>query len=220
MSKVLFIEDSRDWQDILRKLLETAGHEAYHAPNLDIAISLISSKQHFDGIIFDLRLGEEPSVTTKSFAWLDALIQGMVARKQEVPPIIIVTGIAVTKKDIVFAFTEYKEFIYGFFEKRDLNPKEFLKLVKSAATYSSSTKTSKKSFLTLFIYTMLMTAIMLLTFGVLSWTVQQISDPQTQQTILQVGGAVIVVIAIFITVFSQNTKLENFIEAISKIWRG
>jgi uncharacterized membrane protein YcjF (UPF0283 family) len=65
-----------------------------------------------------------------------------------------------------------------------------------------------------------MTVIVLSTFAVLLWSVGQIADPKTQQTILQVGGAVIVVIAIFVTVFSQNTKLENIMEGLSKILRG
>ena len=77
-----------------------------------------------------------------------------------------------------------------------------------------------KSFIFLFIYALLMVLVAISIFGILLWSVNQIADPKTQQTILQVGGAVIVVIGIFIAVFSQNTKVENFIDAISKIFRG
>lgn len=219
MSKVLFIEDSSSWQDILRKLLETAGHEAHRANSFDSAINILSGRQPFDVIVFDLLLGEK-SATDDTFLWLDALIQGMRTRKLVIPPIIIVTGVDVSKQEIIQAFTDYREVVFGFFEKRDFHPKDFLQTIKEGADYDSHSQRRPKSFGRLLAYTILMTLIVLSTFAVLLWSVKQISDPQTQQTILQVGGAVIVIIAVFITVFSQNTKLENIAEIIAKIWRG
>lgn len=219
MAKVLFIEDSPSWQDIVRKLLETAGHEAQRATTFDAAIGILSGKENFDVIVFDLRLGEK-SPGDDTFVWLDALIQGMKARKLRIPPIIIVTGVDVTKREIVQAFTEYRGEIFGFFEKRDFDPKDFLHSIKEAVDHSPNGRPKSRSFSQLLAYTVLMTAIVLSTFAVLLWSVREIPDPQTQQTILQVGGVVIVVIAVFVTVFSQNTKLESVIQAVSKIWRG
>ena len=219
MSKVLFIEDDLSWQDILRKLLETAGHEAQRATTFEAAIGILSGKKQFDVIVFDLRLGEK-SPSDSQFVWLDAFIQGMTTRQLRIPPIIIVTGVDVTKREIVQAFTEYHDHIFGFFEKKDFDPKDFLRILKEAASYTPFGHARPRSFVHLLAYAVLMAAIVLATFGVLLWSVSQVSDPKTQQTILQVGGAVIVVVAVFITVFSQNTKLENVIEFISKIGRG
>ena len=219
MAKALFIEDDPGWQDILRRLLETAGHESQRATTFESAIGILSGKKQFDVIVFDLRLGEKPA-NSDQFVWLDALIQGILARNLKVPPIIIVTGVDITKKEIVQAFTEYRGYVFSFFEKKDFDPKDFMQTIKNAVDHSPTNPRKSRSGLQLFAYTLLMTAIMLVTFGILIWSVKQVSDPQTQQTILQVGGAVLVVIAVFVTVFSQNTKLENVIEAISKIWRG
>lgn len=219
MAKALFIEDDPGWQDILRKLLETAGHENQRATTFEAAIGILSGKKQFDVIILDLRLGEKPA-RNDQFVWLEALIQGMIARQLKVPPIIIVTGVDVTKQEIIQAFTEYRGYIFSFFEKKDFDPRDFILTIKSAVDYQPSNHHKSRSGLQLLGYTLLMTAMMLATFGILLWSVKQISDPQTQQTILQVGGAVIVVIAVFVTVFSQNTKIENIIEPISKIWRG
>jgi DNA-binding response OmpR family regulator len=220
MAKVLFIEDNLGWQDTMQRLLNTAGHEACRATSFDIAIALLGGKQRFDLIVFDLRLSEE-DVNINSFVWLDALIQGMKARKLFVPPIVIVTGLDITKKDIVHIFTEYRDYVYGFFEKKDFNPKDFMQSLKTITNPSTlPSQTKGRPFISILGYTLLMTTIMLLTFSTLLRIVGQVQDPQVQQTILQVGGTVIVVIAIFVSVFSQNTKLENVIEWISKILRG
>lgn len=219
MAKVLFIEDDPSWQDVLRKLLETAGHTSQRATTFEAAIGCLSGKQSFDVVVFDLRLGEK-SASDDTFVWLDALIQGMNARKLTVPPIIIVTGVDVTKREIIQAFTEYRGRVFNFFEKRDFAPKDFLQSIKGAVDYSPDNRPKSRSFFQLLAYTLLMTIIVLSTFAVLLWSVGQIADPKTQQTILQVGGAVIVVIAIFVTVFSQNTRLENIMEGLSKILRG
>jgi CheY-like chemotaxis protein len=220
MARVLFIEDSPGWQDILRKLLETAGHEAHRATTCEVAIGILSGKQQFDVIVFDLLLGEEfPS--PNSFVWLDALIHGIRARKLKVPPIIIVTGVDVTKQEIIQAFTEYRGDIFWFFEKKDFDPKDFLQSIKGAVELSSSDIPRPRSFFRLLTYAfLLMTVIVLPFLGVLLWSVKQISDPQTQQMLIQVGGVVIVLTAVFATAFAQNTKLENIIESVSKIWRG
>lgn len=218
MAKVLFIEDDPGWQDVVRRLLETAGHESQRATTFEAAMGCLTGKKQFDVIAFDLRLGERPP-GSNPFVWLDALIQGMTARKLKIPPVIIVTGVDVTKQEIIEAFTEYRGHIFTFFEKRDFDPKEFLQSIKDSVAYSPDRPRSR-SFLRLCAYTLLMATIMLLTFGILLWSVRQVPDPHTQQTILQVGGAVVVVVAVFVTVFSQNTKLENVIESVSKIWRG
>ena len=219
MTRVLFIEDDSGWQDILRRLLETAGHEAQRATTFEAAIGILSGKKQFDVIVFDLRLGEK-SPNDNQLVWLDAFIQGMTARQLRIPPIIIVTGVDVTRREIVQTFTEYHDHIFGFFDKKDLDPKDFLRRLKEVANYTSLGHARPRSFVHLLAYAVLMTAIVLATFGVLLWSVSQVSDPKTQQTILQVGGAVIVVVAVFVTVFSQNTKLENVIEFISKIGRS
>lgn len=219
MARVLFIEDDPSWQDILRRLLETAGHTFQRATTFEAAIGCLSGKQSFDVVVFDLRLGEK-SASDNTFVWLDALIQGMNARKLKLPPIIIVTGVDVTKREIIQAFTEYRGHVSGFFEKRDFAPRDFLQSIKSVTDYLPDSRPQSRSFFQLLAYTLLMTVIVLSTFAVLLWSVGQIADPKTQQTILQVGGAVIVVIAIFVTVFSQNTRLENIMEGLSKILRG
>src|SRR3972149_312689 len=116
MTRVLFIEDDSGWQDILRRLLETAGHEAQRATTFEAAIGILSGKKQFDVIVFDLRLGEK-SPNDNQLVWLDAFIQGMTARQLRIPPIIIVTGVDVTRREIVQTFTEYHDHIFGFFDK-------------------------------------------------------------------------------------------------------
>jgi len=49
--------------------------------------------------------------------------------------------------------------------------------------------------------------------------VQQIADPKTQQVFLQIGGALIIAIPLFILIFSQRAKVEDIIGSITKIWR-
>ena len=218
MATVFFIEDNPGWQDILGQLLETAGHQTRRATTIEVALDILSGKQRFDVIVFDLLL-VDGAPTDDPFVWLDAFIQGMTARRLEIPPIIILTGIDVSKRDVIQTFTQYRGHIFGFFEKQNLEAKHFLQTVKDAVD-SHSIRPRPKSFLQLLSYTLLMSAIILLTFAVLLSTVRQIPDPKTQQTILKVGGSVIVIIAIFLAMFSQNTKLEDVIGPISKIWRG
>lgn len=219
MAKVLFIEDSPDWQGILRKLLETAGHETHHATTFDSALSILSGKLSLDVIVFDLRLGDKDE-NDDPFLWLNALTQGMKTRKLNIPPIIIVTGVDVNKREIVRAFTEYRGIVFTFFEKRDFRKDAFLQSIKDATERSQMYNAKPKPLLSLLLYAIIMAVIVLAIFAVLLWSVQQIADPKTQQTILQVGGALIIVIAIFVAVLSQNSKLENIVEVIGKLFRS
>jgi CheY-like chemotaxis protein len=219
MTKVLFIEDSIRWQEILRKLLETAGYESQRANSFEAALGCLSEKDKYDVIVLDLLLGEKFEGES-IFVWLDALIQGLITRKLQIPPIIIMTGVDVSKRDVIQVFTEYRGYVYAFFEKHDFDPKDFLKSIREAKNFSPSNNNQPRPFIYLFVYALLMVLIAITIFGILLWSVNQITDPKTQQTILQVGGAVIVVIGIFIAVFSQNSKVENVIESLTKIIKG
>jgi CheY-like chemotaxis protein len=219
MAKVLFVEDDVSWQEILEELLETAGHETQRAPTIDAALGILRGKQKYDVIVFDLKLGTK-SKNDDPFTWLDAFIQGILMRKLQVPPIIILSGVELTKIQIIQAFTEYRGYIFNIFEKSDLTSlrKAFLQNIKNATNLNPFSR--PKSIFHLFVYTFLLSLIALIVFAILVWSVKQIPDPQTQQTILQIGGGLIVVIAIFIAIFSQNAKLQDVAETIQKIWRG
>jgi CheY-like chemotaxis protein len=218
MSRVLFIEDDPSWQRLLGKKLETAGHEAKRATDFDTAIEILGGKERFNVIVFDLRLGTTSS-NDDPFVWLDAFIDGLASRRLRIPPIIILTGIDITHRQVAKAFAEHRGVVFDFFEKESLDHKEFMRSIKEACSHSIG-EPRPRSLFHLIAYTLLMSVIVLLTFSVLLWSVGQVSDPKTQQTILQVGGAVIVVIAIFITVFSQNTKIEDVVESLAKIMHG
>ena len=179
MAKVLFIEDNPDWQNLVQQLLKTAGHEASSAKTFDTAIDILNSKQKFDVIVFDLALGD--NIGHDPFVWLDALIQGSAVSKVEMPPVVIVTGVDVSKQQIIKAFTEYRDSVFCFFEKRDFDPKEFLQSIKRVTDYSPRKSTTPTSLRQLLTFALLMTAVVLITFGVLLWSLQQISDPKTQQ---------------------------------------
>jgi CheY-like chemotaxis protein len=218
MARVLFIEDSLDWQDRIQRLLNAAGHDSCRATNVDNAFTLLGGKPRVDIIVFDLRLSDEDK-NISSFAWLDALIQGMNSRNLSVPPIVIVTGIDITKEDVVQIFNEYRDYVYGLFEKHDFKHKEFMKSLKTISVPSNiSHQVKGRPFVSILGYTLLMTVIMLITFLTLLQIVGQVSDPDVQKTILQVGGTVIVFIVIFVAAFSQNARIENILEWISKIW--
>ncbi len=220
MANVLFIEDDISWQGVLEELLETAGHKAQRATTIDAALAILQGKQKYDVIVFDLKLGAI-SLDNDLFTWLTALIQGMIARKLRIPPIIILSGVELSNSQIIQAFTEHRGYVYNIFSKSELasTRKLFMLNIKSAVEHSPSAN-PPKSFVHILGYTILMSLIVLAVFAVLIWSVGQISDAQTQQTIIQVGGALIVVIAIFVAVFSQNAKLQDIAETIQKIWRG
>jgi CheY-like chemotaxis protein len=214
MARVLFIEDDPSWQEILRELLETAGHEAQRANTIESAMGILRGKQKFDTVVFDLRLGAK-ALGDDPFVWLDALVDGLKARKLRVPPIIIVTGVDVTTQQVARSFTQFRGIVFSFFEKKDLNRKDFMQSIKDATNHPRP-----RSSLQLLASALLMSVLVVSTFAILLWSVGQIPNPQTQQVLLQTGGALIVVIVIFVAVFSQNAKLEDVIESISKIWRG
>jgi len=218
MARVLFIEDDPSWQKILKTLLETAGHEAHRATTFEAAIAVLSGKKKFDVIVFDLRLGAK-DLEGNPLVWLDALVDGLEARKLRTPPIIIVTAVGVTIQEVIRAFTDYRGKVFAFFEKADFDPMDFMRSIKDAADYPLHGGMRTQSFLRLFAYAVMMTAIVLLTFGGLLWSVQQIADPKTQQVFLQIGGALIIAIPLFILIFSQRAKVEDIIGSITKIWR-
>ena len=220
MARVLFIEDDVSWQGVLEELIETAWHESKRATTIDTAIALMVGKQKYDVIVFDLKLGAI-SLDNDLFTRLDALIQGLGARKLQIPPVIILSGVEMSKQQIIQAFTEYRGYVYNIFSKSELasNRKSFLLTIKQSASHSTGTS-APKSFFKILGYATLMSLIVFAVFGMLIWSVRQIPDPQTQQTIVQIGGALIVIIAIFISIFSQNEKLQDFAETIQKIWRG
>jgi len=100
MAKVLFIDDDPDWQQTLQELLATAGHQSHRATTFETAINILNSKEIYDLIVFDLRLGKALS-NSDQFIWLDAFVKGMKARNLHIPSVIVVTGVDVTKQDIV-----------------------------------------------------------------------------------------------------------------------
>lgn len=223
MANVLFVEDSPTWQLLLEAILDTAGHETKYVSTLNSAIELFSAKSRIDVIVFDLNL-DDAIDTHSPYAWLDALKDGLVARKIKIPPIIIVTGIIVDKEKIRRCFTEYRGIVFDFFEKEELrtNPervREFLQSVKLADEFHTQ-ESRLKSFLSILGYSILMAFIVVLIIGVLSFSVNQFSDPKTQQVFLRIGGILIIVFAIFVKMFSQGTKIEEVIESIAKIWRS
>lgn len=218
MARILLVEDEISWINLHTRFLSTAGNEIQLASSFDAAVTMLRGKQKFDLIVFDLYLTHNPG--DDPYVWISALIEGFKSDRVSVPPIVIVTGLDLPKPQIIRAFTEFRGHVYGFFEKSNFDSREFLNCVKAAISTTSSYSSRPRSIFYLFSFAIMMVTIVLSIFAVLIWSVKQIPDPNSQQTILQVGGAVIVVVAIFITVFNQNTKLENIIESISKIWRG
>jgi CheY-like chemotaxis protein len=218
MAKVLFIEDDPGWQDRLQLLLRYSGHNVQRAADINTAISILESKQKFDLIVLDLQL--EGNLDDKDiFMWLITLISRSVTHKLDIPPIIIFTGANFTKKQIVQALNKFHAHVYGFFEKGDYERTEFLQTIQNTNSLSDSKPSPQRSFVNLFSYTLLMSLVAILMLGILFWAVNQIPDPNTQQAFIQVGGAIIVVIAIFVTALGQNSKLENILDGITKIWR-
>lgn len=219
MSKVLFIEDDPSWQEIFAEMLETAGHEAHRATSFNIAIELLGSKKKFEVIVFDLHLGTR-AIGENPFTWLDAFILGLDSRKMSIPPIIIVTGVQMSPNQVKQIFTSYRSIVYDFFSKSDFDSQDFMQSLKNAVNFAPGKVTKPRSLWTVIGYTVLMAIIVALTIGVLLWSVNQIADPKTQQTFLQIGGALIVAFALFVLIFSQNTKIEDVIGSMTKIWRG
>ena len=219
MARVLFIEDDAGWQKTIRRLLETAGHEAYYASTIDSALASLSDNKSFDVIAFDLRLGDKiPNYST--FLWLHAFVNGMEHRKMKIPPIVILTGVDISKDEIIEAFTEFRLYLINLFEKKNLDPKKFLSCINDAEKIHVYSQPQPKSFKYLLLNTLLIMIIMLIPFGILLWRIQQVPDPETQRTILQIGGAIIVIATAFIAVFSQYTKIESIMEVFTKVCRG
>jgi CheY-like chemotaxis protein len=218
MATVLFIEDDPSWQEIFKELLETAGHDAHRAATCEAAIGLLSGKKKFDVIVFDLHLGTK-DLSDNPFVWLGALIDGLQARKLRTPPIIIVTAVGVTTREVARAFADYRGKVFSFFEKADFDPREFMQSIKDAADHFPGRFARPLSFLQLLAYALMMTVIVLSIFGGLLWSVQQIADPKTQQAFLQIGGALIIAVPLFILIFSQKARIEDIISAIARIWR-
>jgi CheY-like chemotaxis protein len=219
-SRVLFIEDNPRWREFLKEILETAGHETRHAATLEGAIHLLNSKEKIDVIVFDLNLGSTKE-NRNPYVWLDALKDGLIARDISIPPIIVVTGMLVSARQVGECFAEYRGIVYDFFEKSGFEESErrFLQSVRDAAV-THSQKPKPASLLRLLGYSLLIATIFVLIIGVLFWSVSKITDPKTQQIFLQVGGALIVVFVVFVFMLAQSTKIENVIDSITKIWRN
>jgi len=218
MANVLFIEDDPQWQEILSDLLKTAGHQSFRATSIDTAMGFLQSKQKFDIVVFDLQLGTN-EIRKNPFVWLDALQDGLNSKKIQIPPIIIVTGTEISKPRVRQIFTSYRGVVLDYFEKSNFDDQLFMQILKSGAIFSQASNSKPKSFLPVVGYTFLMAIIVSLTIGVLLWSVKQIPDPSTQQTFLQIGGALIVIVALFVLIFSQNARIENVIDSITQIWK-
>lgn len=228
MAKVLFIEDDPSWQEILKDLLDTANHDALYAPTLNLAILALNNRENFDVIIFDLHLplkavNENPEKPKSPFGknpfvWLDALIEGIKGKKIKLPQIIIVTAIKISTRDVSTCFTKYRGTVYHLFDKNDFDDQEFMDSIKDAAEYSLPSKANPVNYWHKLVNALLMTFIAITIFGILLFSISQIPDPDTQQTFLKIGGALLIVVAIFITMFSQNTKIEDIVESIIKVW--
>src|SRR5262249_23206493 len=137
----------------------------------------------------------------------------------KMPPIVIITGYDLPKKQIICAFTDFRGIVFGYFEKSSMEPKEFMQCIKDATSQSSyKGSNSKPTAARLFFSALLMITIVLSIFALLLWITGQIPDPQTQQTVLKTGGALIIVIAIFIAVFNNSEKIESIAEIVSKVW--
>ena len=218
MANVLFIEDDPHWQKILGRLLMTAGHQSHRAISIDMGMEFLQNKQKIDVIVFDLSLGTK-EMGENPFVWLDALQDGLNSRNIQIPPIIIVTGIQITTQQVRQIFTDYHEIVFDCFEKSNFDDQLFMKRIKSGATLSQASSNKPKSFLPIVGYTFLMAIIVSLTIGILLWSVNQIPDPTTQQIFLKIGGALIFIVTVSILILSQNAKIENVIDSITKIWR-
>jgi|GEM_PF-6244478 len=72
----------------------------------------------------------------------------------------------------------------------------------------------------LLIYSGLITILVIVILSILLWIVNQIPDPVTQRTFLQIGGGIILIAAIFVVVFMQNLRLDELLGRIAKIWKG
>ncbi len=214
MAKVLFIEDDLTWQNILRKLLKTAGHEFEGAESFDSAMALLSGKSKFDVIVFDLVLrGEQEN----PFVWLDALIHGLSAKDIETPPIIIVTGLELSKHQIINTFSDYRGVLLGLYEKQTLDTKDFLKRIQDFSKLSPS-RNKSRSFLQVIAYTLLAVILIGFVVGLLILGMSLIDDAETQRIFIQIVGTLIVVLVVFVLMFSQNTRVEDVIGSITKIW--
>lgn len=217
MQRILLIEDNSSWLDLMARILKTAGYQVNRATNLDEALMIVSNKkQDVHLIVFDLVL--ESTIVEDYYVWLNALIRGMEARNLSIPPVIIITGYDLSKAEIIRGFTNFRGIVYTIFEKTTWNPNEFVECVKDATSNRSSNRVQKKSLLQIFLSALLMTTIVFAVFGILLWIVSQITDPQTQKVVLSTGGALIIVIAIFIVVFTQEVRIQDLLEGISKIW--
>ena len=219
MARVLFLEDSHEWQETVQDLLQTAGHVAKGAVSFEIAIDLLGGPEPFDVIVLDLRLGAEKSEPQDPFLWLEALVNGLSSRKLRIPPIIIVTGIAVEKQHLVQAFTEFRPHVVNFLEKQDFDRKIFLRTVGDAASLAPRETRIGASPAHVLLVSLILAGTVFGIFAGLLWCIRQISDPKTQQTFLTVGGSLIVIMFLLVLAVVQRTKLEDLLSAVAKIWK-
>jgi CheY-like chemotaxis protein len=215
VKKILFIEDDPEWQEIMKELMQTAGHETIRANSHTDAIKLLTNNEHFNAILFDLKLGLTP-INDRPFMWLDALVQGLNERNIDLCPIIIITSASLSKNQVREAFTRFRGIVFDLFDK---NPKTktfdsleaLLQSINEATKYELQKK--PPSFWHLLINSLLMTGIITASIGILLWAVTQIADAKTQQTFIQWGGAIIVVFVLFLIITGQYAKLEDIFRA-------
>jgi len=218
MAKILFIEDSKRWQEEIRLILATAGHSLESANSFELAMEKIKAN-NFDVVVFDLFLGVEQT-SSVPFVWLNAMVDGMLARKLHIPPIIVVTGYPIPPLGIVELFTKHRGIVFHFFDKSNFDMQQFLEAIKEAVNYPNLTIPTSRSTFQLLVFSLFMTVLLLSIFGFLVRGTNQIADPTTQQVLLKAGGAIIIALAIFISIFSQGSKLETVLASIIKAWRG
>ena len=123
---VLVVDDSENWLDLLRFILENDGYNVRVATTVEDASILLAS-QKFSLAIVDIRLNEGDAEDIQGFEVLE-----QIKLLDKNMPVIVLTShgtVQLTRK----AFTEFG--VIDFLEKQTLDSQELRSLVQAASKY-------------------------------------------------------------------------------------
>jgi DNA-binding response OmpR family regulator len=183
MARILLIEDDDSWVKLYTKYFAMAGHDTQHIPSIDSAIIDLRNRGKYDLIIFDLYLIREPG--HDPLFWVNAFIEGLLEKNIIPPPIILVTGLELNRRQIIAVFTSYRKYIYGLFQKSDFDRTTFMECIRNVLNDSREANKNPKSLLKLFFVTLILLIIVLAIYSILLWGIGSITDQYTQQTYLR-----------------------------------
>jgi CheY-like chemotaxis protein len=218
MASILYIEDEPSWQMQVRDSLGIAGHQVTAVKTLDSAMVALGGKHNFDIVIFDLYLGDQ--LGNNQRASLAAFLKRADMEGLDLPPIIILTGLSLSIRQVADLFSHHRNHIADIWDKMTIDWVEFRESVERAVDFAEERSSKRQGSLLVALGAgVFICAVVAGVFYLIVDAVGQIPDPQSQQVMLKAVPTIIIAIAVFIVVLGNRASVEDILKGLKLLKR-